>query len=97
MSTATSSRAAPSLPAFHVLPPRKFTVELPAAEFARLEAYAAFYNQSSGADEDAPSVASAILQHFMLRDRNFKRWEEKAAAAATTGGDPPAGTGAARA
>ena len=85
--TTTSSRAVPSLPAFHVLPPRKFTVELPAAEFARLEAYAAFYNQSSGADEDAPSVAAAIIQHFMARDRNFKRWEDKAArSAAETSG-----------
>ena len=73
----TASRAVPSLPAFHVLPPRKFTVELPAAEFARLEAYTTFYNQTSGAEEDPSSVASAILQHFMARDRNFKRWEER--------------------
>ena len=78
MPAVTPSRAAPSLPSFHVLPPRKFQVELPAVEFDRLERYAAFYNQSTGADEDGPSVAAAIVQHFMARDRNFKRWEEKA-------------------
>lgn len=80
MAATAPSRATPSLPSFHVAPPRKFQVELPAVEFDRLEAYAAFYNQSTGADEDAASVAAAIVQHFMARDRNFKRWEDKAAA-----------------
>ena len=87
MST-TSTRAVPSLPTFHVLPPRKLTIELPAAEHDRLEAYADFYNRSSGAKEDAASVAAAMVQHFMSRDRNFKRWEVSAEAKppATAGG-----------
>ena len=79
MTLSTPVQPAPSLPAFHVAAPRKFQVELPALEFDRLERYAAFYNESTGGGEDAASVASAIIQHFIARDRNFKKREDAAA------------------
>lgn len=77
--SASTLRSGPALPAFHVAPPRKFQVELPAAEYERLERYAAFYNDATSADEDTPAVAAAILAHFITRDRTFKRWEEASA------------------
>ena len=77
--TPATSRRAPALPTFHVAPPRKFQVELAAAEFERLERYAAFYNESTGAGEDAPAIAAAIVAHFIARDRTFKRWDESPA------------------
>lgn len=70
----------PALPSFHVAPPRKFGIELPALEFDRLERYVAFYNECTGGGEDAPAVAAAIVQHFIARDRNFKRWDDRQAA-----------------
>ena len=77
MNTTSVTRSTPRLPSFHVAPPRKLQVELPAREFERLERYATFYNQSSGAAEDGASVAAAIIQHFIARDRNFGRWDGK--------------------
>lgn len=69
----------PSLPAFHVDPPRKFQVEMPALDCEHLEQYADFYNESTGGKQDAPSVAAAIVAHFIARDRNFKRWQDQRA------------------
>jgi hypothetical protein len=77
----TSSKRQQALPAFHVDPPRKFQVEMPALDCERLEQYASFYNESTGGKQDTSSVAAAIVSHFIARDRNFKRWQDQRAKA----------------
>lgn len=77
----TSGKRQPALPAFHVDPPRKFQVEMPALDCDRLEQYASFYNESTGGKQETSSVAAAIVAHFIARDRNFKRWQDQRAKA----------------
>lgn len=67
----------------------KHTITLNIALNAELDRYAALHSEIWGEPVDGPALVPHIIEQFLRRDRNFKRWKQ---ARARTARDARAGS-----